>query len=74
MTNVKSNLCKALTTQNTTENNCIFSHAQNTTVLQPSVFLNAIHLLLVRNKGRSAVPSTNNYQGQLQTPPSGSLG
>ena len=72
--NVKSSLCKVPTTQNTTENNCVFSHAQNTTVLQPGVFLNGIHLLLVTNKGRSTLPSTNNFQGQLQTPQSGSLG
>ena len=38
----------------------IFSHAQNTTALQPSV--------LVINKGQSSFPSANYCQGQLQTP------
>jgi hypothetical protein len=37
----------------------IFSHAQNTTGLQPSVF--------VTNKGQSSFPSANYYQDQLQT-------
>jgi hypothetical protein len=53
----KSNLCIVLTTQNTTENNCIISHAQNTTALQPNVFLSRIHRLLCTSKGRSRFPS-----------------
>jgi hypothetical protein len=52
-TSLKRNLCTALSKQNTTENNCIISHAQNTTALQPNVFLTGIHLLLVTSKGRS---------------------
>jgi hypothetical protein len=37
---LKSNLCTSLTTHNTTENNCIISHAQDTTAFQPNVFFN----------------------------------
>jgi hypothetical protein len=49
VTSLKSNLRTALTTQNTTENNCIISHSQNTTALQPNVFLTGTHRLLVIN-------------------------
>ena len=51
----KSNLCRTVTTQNTTESNCVMSHAQNTNALQPNVFLSGIHRLLATNEGRSAV-------------------
>jgi len=43
---LKPNLCTGLTTKNTTTNDCIFSHAQNTTALQPNVFPNGMHRLL----------------------------
>jgi hypothetical protein len=39
ITSLKPNSCTALTTQNTKENNCIISHAQNTKVLQLNGFL-----------------------------------
>jgi hypothetical protein len=53
ITSLKSNLCTAITTQNTTQNNCIISHAKNMTALQLNVFLTGIHQLLVTNKGGS---------------------
>ena len=49
-------------TRNTKEDSSIISHAQSTTVLQPSAFFTAIHRLLVTNKGRSAFLSPNNCQ------------
>jgi hypothetical protein len=73
MTTVKSDLCTALTAQNTTQNNCIVLHSQNRTALQPNVFLNGIRWLLVTNKERSAFASPDNYQGQTQTPQSVSV-
>jgi hypothetical protein len=53
---LNSNLCTALTKQKIT----IISYAQNTTALQPYVFLTGIHQLMVT--------SANYCQGQLQTP------
>jgi hypothetical protein len=74
ITSLKSNLCTALTTRNTTENITVFiSHAQNTTALQPNLFLTGIHQLLVTNKGPSPFLSAKNCQGQLQTPQSVSV-
>jgi hypothetical protein len=61
----KSNLCTALTTRNTTGNDCIIWHAQNTTALQVSVFLTGTPRLMVTNKGRSPLPSANHSQDQL---------
>jgi hypothetical protein len=58
---------------NTTAHSCIISHAQNTTAIQPNVFLTGIHRLLVTRKGRSSFPSANNCQGQMQTPQSVSV-
>jgi len=43
------------------------------TALQPNVFLTLIHRLLVTNKERSAVLSTNKSKDQLQTPQSVSV-
>jgi len=48
------------------ENICIISDAQNTTALQPNVFLTLIHRLLVTNTGRQL----STAQSQLQTPQS----
>jgi hypothetical protein len=61
-------------TQYTTKN-YIISHAQNTTALHPNVFLTEVHVhrLLVTKTGASAFPSSNNCQGQLQTPQSVSV-
>jgi hypothetical protein len=70
VTSLKTHLCTALTTHNTTDNNSITSRAQNTTELQPNVLLIAIDLLLVTNNERSAFPGANHCQGQLQTPQS----
>jgi hypothetical protein len=61
---LKAHLCTALTTQNTTTNNCIILHAQNTTALKPNVFLTGI-ASVIGHKQRT-VPC----QGQLQTPQS----
>jgi hypothetical protein len=57
-TSRKSNLRTALTTQNTTEHYTVLSptHTQNTTALQPNVFLTRTHLLLVTNKVRLPFP------------------
>ena len=62
---LKSNLRTALTTHNATEYNWVILQAQNTTALQPIVFLTGIHRLLVTSKGRSASPSAYHCQGQL---------
>jgi hypothetical protein len=70
MTSLTANLCKALPSQNTTENNFIISEAQNTTVLQPNVFLTETHCVLVTNNGQSSFPSPNHFQGQIKTPQS----
>jgi hypothetical protein len=43
-TNLKQNICPALTAQNATEYNCTVVHAQNTTALQPDVFLTEIYI------------------------------
>jgi hypothetical protein len=67
-TNLKSNLRTPLKKRDTTDNISTASYAQNTTVLQPTVFFAGIHRLLVVNTGLSASPSANNRQGQLQTP------
>jgi hypothetical protein len=55
------------------KNNCITSHAKNTTAIQSNTFLNEIHQLLFTNKGRSGFHSANICQGQLQTPQSVSV-
>jgi hypothetical protein len=73
VTGLKSNLRTPLTTRNSTEHNCIISHAQNTSSLQANAFLTGLYQLMVTNKARSAFPSTNHYQGQMQTPQSVSV-
>jgi hypothetical protein len=67
VTSLKSNLGTVLTTYNTAENNCIISHAQNTTAFKASELLTGVHRVLVTNKGLLGFSSTNNSQGQLQT-------
>jgi len=42
-------------TQDAAENNCVNSHAQDTTALQPNAFLTGIHQLLVTSKRRSSL-------------------
>jgi hypothetical protein len=66
-TSLKTNMRSALTTQNTTQNNCIISHAQTTTALQPNAHLTGIRRSLVINKGGSAFPRGKKCQGQMQT-------
>jgi hypothetical protein len=66
----KSNICTAVTIQNTTEKKRIISHAQYTTALQPNVLLTGIHRILPTNKRRSAFQSAIHCQGQLHTPQS----
>jgi hypothetical protein len=56
---VRFRLQKAQITQNSRENNCIISHAQNTTALCPTVFLTGIHRLLFTSTGRPTVPSAS---------------
>jgi hypothetical protein len=62
-----TDLCTLQNTMNTTERNCIISHAQTTTALWPNVFLNVIHRLVVTKMGRWVLSSANDCQGQLQT-------
>lgn len=50
-------------TWNTTQNKCIISRVQNTTVLQPNLILTGY---IAYKQGRSVLPSTNHYQIQLQ--------
>ena len=38
ITSLKSDLCTALTMHNTNDNNCVLSHAQNTTAVQPNIY------------------------------------
>jgi magnesium-transporting ATPase (P-type) len=52
ITNVKWNLFASLSTSNTTATNCIISYAQNTTLLQPIVFLTGIHQFLIASGDR----------------------
>jgi hypothetical protein len=40
ITNLKSSLCTSVTTQNTTGNNYVVTHTQNTTAFQSSLFCN----------------------------------
>jgi hypothetical protein len=54
----RSNLCTGLTTQNTTENNCIISHAQNTTALQSSFFFTGISYWSQTRDGRRSPAQT----------------
>jgi hypothetical protein len=54
--------------ENYRKTNCIFSHAQNTTALQPNVFLTGRVRFLVTNRERLASPEANHYQSQWQTP------
>ena len=70
VTNLKSSLCTALITQNTTKNNSIILQAQNATCTSAQRVLTEIYQLLDTNKGRSALPSANKCQGRLQTPQS----
>ena len=62
ITSIKSNLHTALTAENTTANNCIILHTQDTTELHTNVFLIGIARFLVTKNGRLS------RQGQLQTP------
>jgi hypothetical protein len=64
---LKSNLCTALTTWNSTWSNCIILRGRGMTVLQPNVFLTGIHWLFVIKKKGSAFPTANYCQGQLKT-------
>jgi hypothetical protein len=67
ITRINPNLCAGLTIHNTTENNCIISHAKTRWHFQPNTFLTLMHRLLVAGKGQSALPSVKHCQGQLQT-------
>jgi len=55
-------LCTTLTTWNTRVNNCIISHAQNTTALQPNILVTA------QKQGTVTFSRAHHCQGQLQTP------
>jgi hypothetical protein len=72
ITSLTSNLCTFLTPQDTKENDCILSNAQNMKECQPTIVSTGIYRLRVTNKGRLAFPNAN-YQGQLQTPQSVSV-
>jgi hypothetical protein len=58
ITRLKSNLCKALTTNNTTGSTFVSSHAHNTTALQSNVFLSVITLVAVTNVCRDSAVGT----------------
>jgi len=51
---------------NNMQNNFIVLHAQNTTALQPNLFLTVLHQLLITSKGRSILSSSNHCQCQLK--------
>jgi len=57
VTSLKSNLCTALTTRNITGNECINSHAQNTTVLLTHVFWTGIPWYRSRIRGGPLSPA-----------------
>jgi hypothetical protein len=61
ITSIKSNLHTALTAENTTANNCIILHTQDTTELHTNVFLTGIARLLVTKDGRLS-PVQVNYK------------
>jgi len=65
---LKSNVCRAVTTQNVTANNFVISHAHAITALRFDVILNGIHRLLVTVNELSVFPSQKNCQGQLKAP------
>ena len=68
---LKSKIYTALTTQNTTENKTVLSHMhKKRRHFVPKFFLTGIHQLLITSKERSAIPSANICQGQMQTPQS----
>jgi hypothetical protein len=67
ITSLKLHLCTALSTLNYTENNCIISHAQNTTAFRPSEFLSLIRPYLVTNKVRSHLHSAYHCEGHMQS-------
>ena len=67
---LKSNLCKSLTAENTTENYFFSSGTKNTTQLRTSAFVTVIYRLVVTSKGRLAFPRANHCQCQLQNPQS----
>jgi hypothetical protein len=48
-TSLKSNLRTVQVTQTTTQNNCTISHTQNTTALQPNVFLTGTYWSQIRD-------------------------
>jgi hypothetical protein len=65
---LKPNLCTALTTQNTTDNNCTIIHARtNMTALQLTLRCTEIRWSLATNKEYSNFPGLNHCQGQLDT-------
>jgi len=65
VTSLTSNVCTALTTQNTKEHNCLIIQAQNAITFQPHIFLTGTHGLLVTRKEGSALLITNHCQGPV---------
>lgn len=63
---LKSNLCAALTTQNTTEKNCFILHVENVTALQSNIFLTR----MFTGKLLPGFSNAKYCQGQKQTPES----
>jgi hypothetical protein len=55
ITRLYSNIRTALTTRKTKENNCVTSHAQNMTALQPNIFLNGITSVAGHKRGTVVV-------------------
>jgi len=56
----------AVTTQNTTEKNCIMTHAQNASAFHLSVCFTGIFQLLVMGEGQSTIPTVNHCSSELQ--------
>ena len=74
ITSLKSDLCTALTMHNTNDNNCVLSHAQNTTAVQPNIyFTDDTSFALQKTRDGRLSPKQKKFQGQLQTPQSVSV-
>jgi hypothetical protein len=68
ITNRMSNVCRTLTTNNTTEKQSVNSHTHNATALQPNVFQTALHRLPATRTYRNYVHLQNHCQGQRHSP------
>jgi len=58
ITSLKSDLCTALTMHNTNDNNCVLSHAQNTTAVQPNIYFTDDTSFALQKQGTVAFPQS----------------